>query len=673
MKSLKKDFHHKTHHHHSEKHAHEHQGHHFHHAQMLKDFKKRFLVSLILTIPVFLLSPMVQKLFGFSLTFPYSVYVLFLLSSVIYFYGGYPFIKGLVNELKQKQPGMMTLIGIAISIAYFYSSGVVFGLKGKLFFWELATLIDIMLLGHYIEMKSVLGASRALEELVKIMPSEAHLIINDKTKDVTVQELRIGDKVLVKPGEKIPVDGVILEGESYVDESMLTGESKPVSKKVGDKVIGGSVNGDGALVVRVEKTGKDTYLNQVIELVKQAQESKSKTQDLANRAAFYLTIIALTVGTITLILWLLFGKEFIFALERSVTVMVITCPHALGLAVPLVVAVSTSLAAKSGLLIRNRQAFERAKDLQAVIFDKTGTLTEGKLEVSDVIPIGINENHLLQIAASLEANSEHPIAQAIVKKAEKEGINLLQPHKFQALPGKGIEGFLDNQKYMVVSPNYLKEIGFEFYDKKIQKVMEEGKTVVFVLKDEKELLGAIALADKIREESKEAIKKLKEMGIKCIMLTGDNRFVAQFVAKELEMDEYFAEVLPHEKADKVKEVQKRFITAMVGDGVNDAPALAQADVGIAIGAGTDVAIETADIILVRNDPRDVFTVINLSRKTYSKMKQNLLWATGYNIFAIPLAAGILYPLGILLSPAIGAIFMSLSTVIVAINAKLFKV
>ncbi len=649
-----------------------------HHTHMLEDFKRRFIVSFVLTFPVLLLSPTIQDFFNFELRVPGADYLTFLLSSVVYFYGGYPFLRGIKEELSEKSPGMMTLIAIAISVAYFYSSAVVFGLHGEVFFWELVTLIDVMLLGHWLEMRSVMGASRALEELVKIMPSVAHLKKNGEIVDVGVDQLKIGDKVLIKPGEKVPVDGTVVEGTSSVNESMLTGESKPVTKEPGNDVIGGSINGEAAFVVRVEKTGKDTYLSQVVELVKAAQESKSKTQDLANRAALYLTIIALTVGTLTFTFWILFGQQLVFALERAVTVMVITCPHALGLAIPLVVAVSTSIAAKSGLLIRDRQAFERARNLQAIIFDKTGTLTEGRFGVTDIVSLsgeknGIAENNyrILSLSASLEASSEHPIATGILESAREKGLQTLSVEKFSSIPGKGVQGLVEGKKFLVVSPGYLEEKGIDLKDEKIKEIEAQGKTVVFLLEGEK-VLGAVALADIARKESKEAISKLKSMGIKCLMLTGDNRYVAAWVSRELELDDYFAEVLPHEKAEKVKEVQAQYITGMVGDGVNDAPALAQADVGIAIGAGTDVAIETADIILVKNDPRDVVNIIRLSRKTYSKMYQNLLWATGYNAFAIPLAAGVLYGYGILLSPAIGAVFMSLSTVIVAINAKTLK-
>ncbi len=648
-----------------------HKGHGSHHEQMVKEYRKRFWISLIVTIPILILSPMIQGVLRISLRFPGDQWVLWALSSFVFFYGGFPFLKGFLNEIRKKNPGMMTLIALAITVAYVYSSAVIFGLTGKVFFWELATLIDIMLLGHWIEMKSILGASRALEELVKLLPSEAHLILPDgTTKDVPVSELNPGDKVLVKPGEKIPVDGIVVEGVSSVNEAMLTGESKPVEKKKDDQVIGGSINGEGALTVKVEKTGKDTYLSQVVELVKQAQETRSKTQDLANRAAFWLTIIAITVGGLTLIIWLSLGQSFAFSIERTVTVMVITCPHALGLAVPLVVAVSTALSASNGLLIRDRTAFEKAKDLQAVIFDKTGTLTEGMFGVTDIIPFdSFTEDEVLLIAASLESSSEHPIAQGVVRSAKKKGLNLKKLEYFKAIPGKGVEGKLDGKLYRVVSPGYLKENNIEYDEEKIKTIASQGKTVIFVLEDKK-IMGVLGLADIIREESREAVQKLKKMGMKVMMLTGDNKEVAEWVSKELGLDEFFAEVLPHQKAEKVKEVQKRGLTvAMVGDGVNDAPALVQADVGIAIGAGTDVAIEAADIVLVRNDPRDVVAILGLSKATYRKMQENLAWATGYNIFAIPLAAGVLYKLGILLSPAVAAIFMSLSTVIVALNAQ----
>lgn len=642
-----------------------------HEGHSTEDFKRRFIISLIITIPILALSTFIQEVFRYKLEFSGSIHALFLLSTFVYFYGGYPFLKGFFNETRDKNIGMMTLIATAISAAYFYSSAVVFGLKGEVFFWELATLIDIMLLGHWIEMRSVLGASRALEELVKIMPSDAHLIKNGQTLDVKVDTLKPGDRVLVKPGEKIPVDGNVIEGETSVNESMLTGESKPITKRAHDNVIGGSINGEGLISVEVNRIGFQTYLSQVIELVRQAQESKSKTQDMADNAARWLTIISLSVGAITLAAWLYFSRDSAFAVERAVTVMVISCPHALGLAVPLVVAVSTSLAAKAGLLIRDRSAFENARDIQAVVFDKTGTLTEGKFGVTDVISLAdLDEREVLRMAASLEANSEHPIAAGIVSSSKERG-ELIHIHEFKAIPGKGIEGRIKGESWIVASPGYLKENNIDLRDERLDKLAQQGKTVVFLL-EEGRPVGAIALADIIRKESREAVDKLKSMNIQCMMLTGDNRFVARWVAEDLGLDDFFAEVLPHEKAQTIKNVQREYVVAMVGDGVNDAPALVQADVGIAIEAGTDVAVESADIVLVRNDPRDVASIVALSKKTYTKMFQNLLWATGYNALAIPLAAGILYGYGIILSPAIGAILMSASTVIVAINARVLK-
>ncbi|MDI6606481.1 MAG: copper-translocating P-type ATPase [Candidatus Omnitrophota bacterium] len=650
-------------------------GHHGHHAQMVSDFKKRFWFSLVFTLPILILSPMIQKFFGLKETIRFNgdLYLLFALSSFVFFYGGWPFLKGLFEELKKKQPGMMTLIAIAIATAYAYSSAVVFGLSGKIFFWELVTLVDIMLLGHWIEMKSVMGASGALEELVKLLPSEAHRVMPDgKTEDVALSELKVDDKVIVKPGEKIPVDGEVIEGESSVNEAMLTGESKPVSKIKGARVIAGAINGEGSLTVVVKKTGEGSFLSQMVKLVRTAQESKSKTQDLANRAALWLTMIALSGGAIILFVWLAFmHKDFAFALERTVTVMVITCPHALGLAVPLVVAVSTALAAGNGLLIRNRAAFEKARNIQAIIFDKMGTLTQGKFGLTDTVLLSddIKQEELLKYAASVEARSEHPIAKSIAAVVQDK----FSVEGFKAITGKGAEGKVNGKSVKAVSPGFLRENNISIDQEKVNPLFSQGKTVIFVMIDGK-VKGAVALADIIRPESKKAIARLKDMGIKCIMLTGDNKQVAQWVSKEIGLDEFFAEVLPQDKAAKVKEVQQRgLIVAMAGDGVNDAPALAQADVGIAIGAGTDVAVETADIVLVKSNPLDAVAILGLARATYKKMVQNLAWATGYNAFAIPLAAGVLYKSGILLSPAMGAILMSLSTVIVAINARFLKI
>ncbi len=640
---------------------------------MLEDFKRRFIVSTILTVPILLLSPLVQEVLRFKFGFIGDIYVLAGLSAIVYLYGGKPFIAGMVSELRRRTPGMMTLIALAITVAFIYSFSVTFGLQGRTFYWELATLIDIMLLGHYIEMRSLLGASRALEKLIKLMPTTAHLVTSSGIIDIPVARLRRGDVVLVKPGEKIPSDGVVIEGETSVNEAMLTGESKPVYKKPGDPVIGGSINLEGSIKVRIERTGKETYLMQVVELVRQAQEARSKTQDLANRAAFWLTIIALAAGSITLTVWLYMKKPFVFALERMVTVMVITCPHALGLAVPLVVSVSTSILAVKGILVRNRDAFERMKDVQVVVFDKTGTLTEGRFEVTDIISFGeMDEMEILRYAAGLESLSEHPIAQGIVEKAREMGVEPYKVKRFRAIPGRGVRGVIKGREALIASPNFLRELGLWRDDKRVEGVLEQGKTVVFLV-IENELIGALALADRIRPESKEAVRELKRAGIKVYMLTGDNEKVARWVSENLDLDGYFAEVLPHQKSEVIKELQsKGFIVAMVGDGINDAPALIQADVGIAIGAGTDVAIESADLILVRDDPRDVLSAVRISRSTYKKMVENLAWATGYNAIAIPLAAGILYNVGVLLSPAVGAILMSLSTVIVAINARLLK-
>lgn len=647
-----------------------------HHAQMVADFRRRFWVSMVLSVPILALAPIIQELFGLeeTLDFPGDSFVQLGFSTVVFFYGGWPFLTGFVTEMRGANPGMMTLIALAISVAYGYSAAVVVGVSGDVFFWELATLIDVMLLGHWIEMRSIMGASGALEALVRLMPTEAHRVLPDGTmEDVPVTALTQGDRVVVRPGEKVPVDGVIVEGRTSVNESMLTGESLPVEKEEGGTVIGGSVNGEAAVTVEVQKTGEATYLSQVIEMVRQAQESRSRTQDLANRAARFLTYSAITAGAITMAVWLAVGGEFNFALARTVTVIIIACPHALGLAIPLVVAVSTSLSASNGLLIRDRTGSERARNIDAIVFDKTGTLTQGRFGVTDVIPL--NDMHvetIIGMAASLESYSEHPIAQGVVDAANERGISYQAPKELTAIPGKGAQAIVDGQLVKVVSPGYLKEYGIDVSDPRVQEVASQGKTVVYVLLDEKPL-GAIALADIIRLESKQAVATIRGMGIQVMMLTGDSTPVAQWVAAELGLDDYFAEVLPGEKAAKIREIKERGLTvAMVGDGVNDAPGLAEADVGIAIGAGTDVAVESADIVLVRSDPRDVTAIIQLAKATYGKMVQNLWWAAGYNILAIPLAAGVLFSVGFVMPPAGGAALMSLSTVIVAINARLLN-
>ncbi len=651
---------------------HEAHDHHDHHAHMIEDFKKRFWISLVITIPIVVLAPMIQELLGYELRFNGDRYVQFVLSSIIFFYGGWPFLTGLAEEVRKKAPGMMTLIALAISVAYFYSSAVVFGLEGKIFFWELASLIVIMLLGHWIEMKSVMGASNALQELAKMMPSTARRINeNGEHEDVSITELKSNDIILVRPGEKVPADGMVLEGESHVNESMLTGESKPVAKKKDNQVIGGSGNDNGTLKIKVKHTGEDSYLSKVIVMVKEAQKTKSKTQNLADKAAAWLFYIALGAGITTLIVWLSLGKDFEYALERMVTVMIISCPHALGLAVPLVVAISTAVSAKNGLLIRNRTAFENARKITAIIFDKTGTLTKGEFGVTRFKSVNneLTDNELLQIAASIENSSEHPIAAGIVRKAKSEELNLDEVHNFQNITGKGIKATLNNKQIKVVSPGMLKEQGI---NSPSDVFKTEDETVVFVLIDD-QLAGFIALADEIRAESKSAIETLKARGIKVLMATGDNQQVAKAVSTQLSLDDFYAEVLPEDKQRIIKELQEKGeFVAMTGDGVNDAPALAQANVGIAVGSGTDVAAETADIVLVNSNPKDITNLILFGTATYKKMMQNLWWAAGYNIVAVPLAAGVLAGVGIILSPAIGAVLMSLSTVIVALNAQLLK-
>ena len=642
-----------------------------HAGHAVADFWRRFVISTIASIPVLALSPMIQEWLGFQLGFPGDRYVLFALSTFIFFYGGYPFLKGLYDEVKDYAIGMMTLIAIAITVAWAYSVAVTFGLQGMDFYWEMATLIDIMLIGHYFEMKSVTGASSALGLLVQMMPSTAHHLVNGQIHDMPVSRLKIGDYVLIKPGEKIPVDGKVKDGDSYVNESMLTGESKPVKKEAGSPVIGGAVNGNGMLTVRVESTGDQSYLNRVVKLVEEAQKVKSKTQNFADRAAKVLTFVALGGGLITLIIWLALDFPFVFALERMVTVMVISCPHALGLAVPLVVATSTTIAARKGLLIRNRTAFENARLITTILFDKTGTLTRGSHELDGITVLKgqFTEHDLLKFAAALEQGSEHYIAHGIIRKARELNISFPKAQSFNYLPGVGIEGRVEGRSVKVVGPNYLKEHGISVETK---LGANAAKTVVYIFIDDQPA-GYITLSDQIRDDSYAALQTLKSQGIKNLLITGDNEVVAKQVSDELKMDGYIANVLPHQKLEKVQELQARGeFVAMAGDGVNDAPALAKANVGIAVGSGTDVAAETADIILVNSNPKDIASLILFGRATYRKMIQNLVWAAGYNVLAIPLAAGVLYKWGIMLSPAIGAVLMSLSTIIVAINAQLLK-
>ncbi|MDP2637272.1 MAG: copper-translocating P-type ATPase, partial [bacterium] len=595
----------------------------------------KFWVSFALTVPVILLRD--------------EPFISLILGSIVFFYGGWVFISSAWRELKGRSPGMMTLIALAIFVAYGYSVFVVLWGSGEPLFWELTSLISVMLLGHWIEMRAVSGAQGALKELSKLLPDTAEVVRGEITESVPLERIQLEDVVLVRPGARIPADGKVVEGNSEVNESMVTGESKPVSKTKESEVIAGTVNGTGSLKVEVTKIGKNTFLAGIMRLVAEAQASKSKLQLLSDRAAFFLTIIAVTLGTVTFLFWLSQEEGFAFAVERLVAVLVIACPHALGLAIPLVASISTTLAARGGFLVRQRLSLELARNIDIVLFDKTGTLTTGSYGVTRA------EDSVLQLAASVDAQSEHVVAKAIVEEAKKRGLKLLEAQNFQSITGKGAMATVEGVEYRVEGSE-----------------SEGAETIVSVFHGN-EKIGDIELADKIREESREAVQKLKSMGVKIAMITGDSQSVASWVAKDLGIDEYFARVLPQDKSAKVKLLQERGLkVAMVGDGVNDAPALTQADLGVAIGAGTNVAIESAGIILVRNDPRDVAKIIRLSKLTYTKMLQNLFWATGYNVVALPLAAGVLASQGIFLQPALAAVFMSLSTVIVAINAVLLR-
>ena len=664
--------HHQNHGHHSESDSSaagfdKHAGHH------TSDFLKRFWITLVLSVPVLLLSHMIQQWLGFTIAFQGDKYVLLVLGSIIYFYGGMPFFKGFLGEVKAGAIGMMTLVALAITVAYVYSVAVVFGLPGMDFFWELATLIVIMLLGHWLEMRSQMAASKALQSLVALLPNDVTVEHNGSPVKIKLEQLKNGDTVIIRPGEKVAADGLIVEGSSYLNESMLTGESVPVRKESGGKVIAGSINGDGALKIKATGVGKDSYLNKVINLVQDAQAAKSNTQNLADKVAKWLTIVAIVVGVGTFAYWYITMGDLAFALERMVTVMVTACPHALGVAIPLVVAISTTLSATNGLLIRNRTAFETTRKLSTIIFDKTGTLTKGSHTVQKIIPLTehYSENDLLQYAAAVQQNSEHHIAKGIMQTLSEKKLELWKSDSFRYMQGIGVTGIVNGKSVVAAGPNY-----FVQNNKQVPAIPEEinqdAETVNFILIDDVPV-GIVSLADTIREGAKEAIDQLRSMNIKSFLLTGDNEKVAAAVSKQLGMDGYLANVLPHHKQEKVKEFQdKGEIVAMTGDGVNDAPALAAADVGIAVGSGTDVAAETADIILVNSDPRDVVKMIDFGKKTYSKMIQNLVWAVGYNVVAIPLAAGVLYPTFVL-SPAMGAVLMSVSTIVVALNASLLKI
>lgn len=675
---------HAHHHHHETEHkAHGHHDHGVMHEGHITLMRNRFWLSLPITIIIVLYAEMIQSWFGFSMPqFPGSDLIAPVLGSFIFFYGGLPFLGMARHELMSRQPGMMTLISIAITTAYGYSMAIrVFPQLDAMgesmdLFWELATLITIMLLGHWIELRSVSQAQGALKELAKLLPDTAERITESgDTEKVAVSDLKTGDRVLVRPGGAVPADGRIIEGESQVNESMITGESRPVSKKAGDNVIGGTVNNSGSLRIEIEQTGDDTALAGIMRLVQDAQNSQSRAQTLAQTAAFYLTIVAIIAGLITFIAWMLFVGEVPVAVRRTVTVLVIACPHALGLAVPLVVSISTTLSARNGLLVRQRTALESAKDLNYIIFDKTGTLTKGEQGVVDFLADGLSEDEALSIAAGLEGDSEHMIAQAIRQYAQTQDVKPAAVTNFESLAGRGVKARVENATYYIGGPRLLEQQGWDIpkaLQAHAEKAESSGQAVIY-LANEAGIIALFAIADVIREESREAVRKLHDLGVKVAMLTGDSQAVAKAVAEELNIDTYFAEVLPEHKADKVRELQQGGAkVAMVGDGVNDAPALVTADVGIAIGAGTDVAIESAGIILVRSNPLDVVKIIELSRGTYRKMVQNLAWATGYNVVAIPLAMGILAPWGITLDPAVGAVFMSASTVIVSINAQFLR-
>jgi Cu2+-exporting ATPase len=647
---------------------------HKHHEEM---FKRKFFISTALSIPVLYFSTFISGLLSYTPpTFPGSDLIVPVFSVIIFGYGGPPFLKMAKSEFEDRQPGMMMLISLAITVAFVYSMAALILPTQSSFFWELVTLIDIMLLGHWIEMRSVRQSSGALGELAQLMPDTAEKLLEDgSTEEVKVSELEEKDKVLVRPGSSIPADGEVIEGESKINESMITGESQPVSKEEDDEVIGGTVNKEGSLRVEITATGDETALSGIMKLVEEAQESESKTQMLADKAAGWLFYIALGSGMITALAWTIAVGFNVTVIERVVTVLVIACPHALGLAVPLVVAINTSMAAKNGILVRDRIAMEKARELDTVIFDKTGTLTKGEMGVVDIETTEISKDKALAQMAAVESDSEHIIAEAIRNSADEKGLETPEATGFEAIKGKGVKAEVDGETLYVGGSNLAKAEDFKLPDK-LEKFADEAasnaETAVYLFKDGK-AVAAVGLADVIRDESREAVKKLHDMGVEVAMLTGDSEEVAKAVAEELNIDTYFAEVLPEDKDKKIQELQDQDkMVAMVGDGVNDAPALTRADVGIAIGSGTDVAVESADIILVQNNPLDIVKLLNLSKASYRKMVQNLFWATGYNAIAIPLAAGVLAPIGIMLSPAVGAVIMSLSTVIVAFNAQLLR-
>ena len=666
--------HHHHHHHHHPSHTASTKALDRHAGHTPEMFRNRFLVSLLLTLPILYVSEEVRGLLGLP-PLEGASWIPLLLGTLIYLYGGGVFLQGALRELRGRRPGMMTLVALGITVAFAYSLAVELGLKGKPFWWELATLVDVMLLGHFLEMKAILGAGEALRALAKLMPQTAHRIRDGRIEDVPTEALKEGDLILIRPGEQVPADGVVVEGATSMNEAFLTGESRPVAKGVGDEVLAGALNGEGAIQVRVTRTGTSTTLGQIMRLVEEAQVSRSRFQDLGERVAGWLFYVAVLGGSLTFIFWIASGESLSFALERAVTVVIIACPHALGLAIPLVVVNATAMAAQRGILIRNREAFERATGLRYVALDKTGTLTEGQFEVRAVYADGLGEQEALTLAAALEALSEHPLAQAILEAAKERGLPLPSVQDFRAIPGKGVEGRVERRLYRVGRPEWTGELGLEV-PPSLRQGLEEaearGESVV-ALMDESRVLAYLALRDRLRPTAKQAIDALKRMGITPVMLTGDAEAVARTVARELGIERYRARVLPQDKARIVRELKSQGPTAFVGDGINDAPALLEADLGVAIGAGTNVAIESADVVLVKSDPLDVVRLLHLARATRRKMLQNLFWATGYNIVALPLAAGAAYPFfGLLLPPALAALFMSLSTVVVALNALLLR-
>ncbi|BDA73942.1 heavy metal translocating P-type ATPase [Calothrix sp. PCC 7716] len=676
-------------------HQHSHQGNHQNHSQNLQTnsqshrehgkhdkhaghnpeiFKRRFFICLILTIPVLYFAPSFQNWFNYeAIQFLGAGWVSPILGIIIYFYGGWVFLKGAWYELQNKI-GMMTLIALAITVAFVYSLAVSLGLKGEPFYWELVTLVDVMLLGHWIEMASVQGASRALEHLANLVPDVAHRFVRERIEDVAVADLQENDLILIRPGEQVPIDGEVEEGISSVNEAFLTGESRPVTKQVGDEVVAGAVNAEGALTVKVTRTGEQTTLSQIMRLVEEAQSSRSRFQALADQIAYWLTLVAIGVGTLTFAIWLGVGKGLVFALERAVTVLVIACPHALGLAIPLVIVNATALSAKHGILVRRREAFERARKIKAIAFDKTGTLTEGQFGVQRIYTEGIDELEALSIAAALESLSEHPLAQAVVREADNRLVSIPKARDFQAVAGKGVEGVVNGKPYRVGRPEWVQELNLLFPNRlqaDLEKIESRGESAIALLNSE-QLVALFGLADQVREQAHATVQRFQEMQVEVIMITGDAEAVAKTVADDLGINRYYARVLPQDKAAIIRKLKTLQPTAFVGDGVNDAPALFESDLGLAIGAGTNVAIESADLVLIKSNPLDAAYALKLSKATYGKMLQNLFWATGYNVIGIPLAAGVAYPLGILLPPALAAVFMSVSTVVVSINAMLLR-